>query len=87
VAGKTGTAKKLGADGRYTHRYVASFVGFLPAAAPRVVVAVVVDEPKTVYGGIAAAPAFSNMARYAIQHLGIQPAPPVADPPHLQATA
>jgi cell division protein FtsI (penicillin-binding protein 3) len=85
VAGKTGTAKKLGANGRYTNRYVASFIGFLPASAPRVVVAVVIDEPRTIYGGIAAAPLFSDMARYAIQRLGIEPAPAVADPPHVQA--
>jgi cell division protein FtsI (penicillin-binding protein 3) len=86
VAGKTGTAKKLNDRGRYTDRYVASFIGFLPASAPRVVVAVVIDEPKTIYGGVAAAPAFSAMARYAIQRLGIEPAPPVAEPPHLQAS-
>jgi cell division protein FtsI (penicillin-binding protein 3) len=85
VAGKTGTAKKLDARGRYTNRYVASFIGFLPASAPRVVVAVVIDEPETVYGGIAAAPAFSDMARYAIQRLGIEPAPAVSPPPHVQA--
>jgi cell division protein FtsI (penicillin-binding protein 3) len=84
VAGKTGTAKKLDAHGRYTNRYVASFIGFLPASAPRVVIAVVIDEPRTIYGGVAAAPAFSNMARYAIQRLGIEPAPPVSPPPHVQ---
>jgi cell division protein FtsI (penicillin-binding protein 3) len=84
VAGKTGTAKKLDASGRYVHRYVASFIGFLPAARPRVVVAVIIDEPKTVYGGVAAAPLFQQVARYAIQRLGIEPAPPVALPPHAQ---
>lgn len=84
VAGKTGTAKKLDASGHYVHRYVASFIGFLPAASPRVVVAVIIDEPKTVYGGVAAAPLFQQVARYAIQRLGIEPAPPVALPPHAQ---
>jgi cell division protein FtsI (penicillin-binding protein 3) len=84
VAGKTGTAKKLDASGHYVHRYVASFIGFLPAARPRVVVAVIIDEPKTVYGGVAAAPLFQQVARYAIQRLGIEPAPPVALPPHAQ---
>jgi cell division protein FtsI (penicillin-binding protein 3) len=84
VAGKTGTAKKLDASGRYVHRYVASFIGFLPAAQPRVVVAVIIDEPQTVYGGVAAAPLFQQVARYAIQRLGIEPAPPVALPPHAQ---
>ncbi|MEX0985074.1 MAG: penicillin-binding protein 2 [Actinomycetota bacterium] len=87
VAGKTGTAKKIDARGRYSNRYVASFIGFLPASAPRVVVAVVIDEPKTVYGGVAAAPLFSDMARYAIQRLGIEPAPSVPAPPHVQAAA
>jgi cell division protein FtsI (penicillin-binding protein 3) len=82
VAGKTGTAKKLDQTGRYVHRYVASFIGFLPAARPRVVVAVIIDEPKTVYGGVAAAPAFQQVARYAIQRLGIEPAPAVPLPPH-----
>jgi cell division protein FtsI (penicillin-binding protein 3) len=83
VAGKTGTAKKLDGAGRYVHRYVASFVGFLPAARPRVVVAVIIDEPKTVYGGVAAAPVFQQVARYAIQRLGIEPAPAVSLPPHV----
>ena len=41
----------------------------------------------SVYGGVAAAPAFSDMARYAIQRLGIEPAPAVAPPPHVQAVA
>jgi cell division protein FtsI (penicillin-binding protein 3) len=82
VAGKTGTAKKLDRQGRYTHRYVASFIGFLPAARPRVVVAAVIDEPDTIYGGVAAAPLFQDVARYAIQRLGIEPAPSLPLPPH-----
>jgi cell division protein FtsI (penicillin-binding protein 3) len=85
VAGKTGTAKKLDRDGNYTERYVASFIGFLPARDPRVVVAVVLDEPDTVYGGVAAAPLFQDIARYAIQRLAIPPAPPVDLPPHVRA--
>ena len=83
VAGKTGTAKKIDAHGRYVNRYVASFIGFLPASRPRVVIAAIIDEPKTVYGGVAAAPVFQQVARYAILRLGIEPAPPVALPPHL----
>jgi cell division protein FtsI (penicillin-binding protein 3) len=82
VAGKTGTAKKVDAAGRYTDRYVASFIGFLPASRPRVVVAAIIDEPDTIYGGVAAAPLFQHVARYAIQRLGIEPSPPVALPPH-----
>jgi cell division protein FtsI (penicillin-binding protein 3) len=82
VAGKTGTAKKVDEAGHYVHRYVASFIGFLPARSPRVVVAVIIDEPKTVYGGIAAAPVFQQVARYAIQRLGIEPARSVPLAPH-----
>jgi cell division protein FtsI (penicillin-binding protein 3) len=85
VAGKTGTAKKLNQAGHYTNRYVASFIGFLPASAPRVVVAAIIDEPQTVYGGVAAAPLFQEVARAAIQRLGIRPAPPVELPPHALA--
>lgn len=79
VAGKTGTAKKL-EDGRYVRRYVASFIGFLPASAPRVVVAAILDEPATIYGGVAAAPLFQDVARYTIQRLGIESAPSVPLP-------
>ena len=82
VAGKTGTAKKLDPSGHYVSRYVASFIGFLPASRPRVVVAVIIDEPRTVYGGVAAAPVFQEVARYAIQRLGIEAAPAVSLPPH-----
>ncbi len=80
VAGKTGTARKL-VDGRYVQRYMASFVGFLPASRPRVVIAVSIDEPRTVYGGVAAAPVFSEVARHVIQRLAIPAAPPVRLPP------
>jgi len=79
VAGKTGTAKKL-EDGEYVRRYVASFIGFLPASAPRVVVAAILDEPATIYGGVAAAPLFQDVARYTIQRLGIESAPSVPLP-------
>jgi cell division protein FtsI (penicillin-binding protein 3) len=80
VAGKTGTARKL-VDGRYVRRYMASFVGFLPASDPRVVIAISIDEPRTVYGGVAAAPVFSEIARHVIQRLAIPAAPPVRLPP------
>jgi cell division protein FtsI (penicillin-binding protein 3) len=86
VAGKTGTSRKV-VDGRYVHRYMASFIGFLPAREPRIVVAAILDEPTTVFGGIAAAPLFQHVARYTIQRLGIAPAPVVRLPPHLLATA
>jgi cell division protein FtsI (penicillin-binding protein 3) len=80
VAGKTGTARKL-VEGRYVRRYMASFVGFLPASDPRVVIVVSIDEPRTVYGGVAAAPVFSEIARHVIQRLAIPAAPPVRLPP------
>jgi cell division protein FtsI (penicillin-binding protein 3) len=84
VAGKTGTALKPDprTGGYYHDRYVASFIGFLPASQPRVVVAAILDEPSTIYGGVAAAPLFQKVARYAIQRLGIAPAPSVGLPPH-----
>jgi cell division protein FtsI (penicillin-binding protein 3) len=84
VAGKTGTSRKLDEYGNYVARYMASFVGFLPAADPRVVIAVSIDEPRTVYGGLAAAPLFQEIARYAIQRLSIPAAAPVPLPPHAQ---
>ncbi len=83
VAGKTGTARKPFVDrSGYSHRYVASFIGFLPASNPRVVIAVMIDEPSTVYGGIASAPLFQRVARYAIERLGIAAASRVPLPPH-----
>jgi cell division protein FtsI (penicillin-binding protein 3) len=82
VAGKTGTALIPNpAGGYYKNAYVASFIGFLPASAPRVVVAAIIDRPTTVYGGVAAAPLFQQVARYAIHRLGIAPAAPVPLPP------
>jgi cell division protein FtsI (penicillin-binding protein 3) len=84
VAGKTGTARKL-VNGRYVQRYMASFVGFLPASRPRIVIAVSIDEPRTVYGGVAAAPVFSEVARHVIQRMAIPAAPPVRLPPFASA--
>ena len=75
VAGKTGTAAKIDASGRYSHtRYVASFVGLVPATKPRLVIMVMVDEPRgSIYGGIVAAPAFKQIARFNLQHLEVPP--------------
>jgi cell division protein FtsI (penicillin-binding protein 3) len=82
VAGKTGTARKPleGALG-YSNEYVASFIGFLPASDPQLVVAAVLDEPATVYGGVAAAPLFREVSRFAVIHLRIPPARRPAIPP------
>jgi cell division protein FtsI (penicillin-binding protein 3)/stage V sporulation protein D (sporulation-specific penicillin-binding protein) len=73
VAGKTGTAAKIDPDGTYsTSRYVASFVGLVPASKPKLVVMVMVDEPHgDIYGGVVAAPAFREIARFNLQHLEI----------------
>ena len=75
VAGKTGTAAKIDPDGRYSHtRYVASFVGLVPATKPRLVILVMVDEPSgSIYGGDVAAPAFKQIARFNLQHLEVPP--------------
>jgi cell division protein FtsI/penicillin-binding protein 2 len=75
VAGKTGTAAKIDANGRYSHsRYVASFVGLVPATKPRLVIMVMVDEPRgSIYGGDVAAPAFREIARFNLQHLEVPP--------------
>jgi cell division protein FtsI (penicillin-binding protein 3) len=80
VAGKTGTAAKPDPSGGYsTSRYVASFVGVVPASAPRLVVMVTVDEPRgAIWGGVVAAPAFQQIANFALQYLEI---PPDAVPP------
>ena len=83
VAGKTGTAQKPEPTGGYSStRYVASFVGFVPATKPRLVVLVNVDEPKgSIWGGVVAAPAFQHIARFALQYLEVPPdAPLVATP-------
>jgi cell division protein FtsI (penicillin-binding protein 3) len=75
VAGKTGTAAKPDPDGGYsTSRYVASFVGVVPASAPRLVVMVTVDEPRgAIWGGVVAAPAFQQIANFALQYLEVPP--------------
>ncbi len=76
VAGKTGTAQKARTDGRgyAPGKYVASFSGFLPAEDPRVLVVVMIDEPKgAIYGGVVAAPVFSEVARFTVSHLRIPP--------------
>ena len=75
IAGKTGTAAKPDSSGGYsTSAYVASFVGFVPAKDPRLVVLVTVDEPRgAIWGGVVAAPAFAEIAKFALQYLEIPP--------------
>ncbi len=74
VAGKTGTAQKV-SNGRYDpSKYLAAFVGIVPADNPRVVIAVMVDEPHGVhYGGVVAAPVFKEIAEATLRYLGVPP--------------
>lgn len=78
VAGKTGTARKIEGH-EYAHKYVASFVGMAPASNPRLIVAVMIDEPSTgdYYGGSVAGPVFSNVMGAALRMLGVPTDAPV----------
>jgi cell division protein FtsI/penicillin-binding protein 2 len=74
LAGKTGTAEKAIPGGYSKTDFVASFIGFAPARNPRLLVAVMVDEPQgDIYGGSVAAPAFEKIASYALTYLAIPP--------------
>ena len=85
VAGKTGTALQARRRTAATTPTATSprSSGSCRPGDPRIVVAAILDEPATVYGGVAAAPLFQQVARYAIQRLGIPTAPPVPLPPHV----
>lgn len=62
VGGKTGTAQKASLQGGYSQRYVASFIGFIPAMQPEYLIMCMVDEPeKNIYGGVVAAPVFREV--------------------------
>lgn len=75
VAGKTGTAKKLDENKRYTQQWVALFAGYAPASDPRVVIVVTVDSPskKAYYGGQVAAPVFANVMSRSLRYLNVMP--------------
>lgn len=77
LAGKTGTASKIDpATGEYSKTaYVASFVGFAPASDPKLLCAVIVDEPQSgsIFGGTVAAPAFGQIMSFALPYLRIPP--------------
>jgi cell division protein FtsI (penicillin-binding protein 3) len=86
VAGKTGTARRVRAGG-YRGGYTASFVGYLPAEAPRAVVLVKLDDPRTaIYGGAVAAPVFREVVQ-ALLAEGAPLRPPAAVPPTRAALA
>jgi cell division protein FtsI (penicillin-binding protein 3) len=76
VAGKTGTAQKVDpVEKTYSHeKYMAYFGGFTPSGAPEIVILVALDEPKgTAYGGIVAAPVFSDVGGWTLNHLNVAP--------------
>jgi cell division protein FtsI (penicillin-binding protein 3) len=77
VAGKTGTAHKL-RNGKYSNAYIGSFAGFAPVSDPRVVIAVMIDEPSggSYYGGDVAAPVFAQIAAATLRTLQVLPDSP-----------
>ena len=79
VAGKTGTAHKLEGRGYAAKRYISSFVGFAPVSNPRLIVAVMVDEPSAGqhYGGLVAAPVFSEVVSGALRLMNVAPDAPM----------
>ncbi len=79
VAGKTGTAHKLEGRGYAASRYISSFVGFAPVSSPRFIVAVMIDEPSAGqhYGGLVAAPVFSEVMRGALRLMAVPPDAPM----------
>lgn len=78
VAGKTGTARKVVGKG-YADKYIASFVGLAPASNPRLVVAVMIDEPsgREYYGGLVAAPVFAKVMAGALRLMAVPPDAPM----------
>lgn len=77
VAGKTGTAQKAGRGGYLAGHYVGSFAGYVPADQPKLVILVVVDEPRPEhYGGTVAAPVFREVAEGTLRYLGVAPSIP-----------
>jgi cell division protein FtsI (penicillin-binding protein 3) len=82
VAGKTGTAHKLEEGVYAADKYVSSFVGFAPASQPRVVIGVMIDEPRNgdYYGGTVAAPVFAQVMQGALRLLGVPNDAPLLRP-------
>jgi cell division protein FtsI (penicillin-binding protein 3) len=78
VGGKTGTAHKI-EGGAYANKYVSSFVGFAPVSDPRLIVAVMIDEPSNGkhYGGEVAGPVFAQIMAGALRTLGVAPDAPL----------
>ncbi len=80
VAGKTGTSRKL-VRGKYVKEYASTFVGMVPASAPRVIIASFIDEPRgsKYYAGDVAAPLFSKVAGHALRYMRVAPDSAVAE--------
>jgi cell division protein FtsI (penicillin-binding protein 3) len=89
VAGKTGTAHKPERGGYAKNRYISSFAGFVPADAPRVVIAVMVDEPTAggYFGGEVAAPIFAEIAAESLRRMQMSPDPSIRILPDLLRVA
>jgi len=83
VAGKTGTAHKLEGGSYAGTKYISSFAGFAPVSAPRLVIAVMIDEPTAgqYYGGAVAAPVFSQVMQGSLRLLGVRPDAPMEPVP------
>jgi cell division protein FtsI/penicillin-binding protein 2 len=81
VAGKTGTAQRpvQGGKGYIGSGYTSSFVGFVPAAKPRLLVAVILDNPQPYIAGSTAAVTFREVMDFSLRHLGIPPDPSVIE--------
>jgi len=80
VAGKTGTAEEVGADGRLTE-IMASFIGVAPADDPQYTVAVFLKNPRTtIYGGLVAAPVFKDVMGFTLQHMNVPPSSRTEEP-------
>lgn len=74
IAGKTGTAQKVGAGGYMPGKYIASFAGFTPADDPQIVMLVIIDEPVGLYyGGLIAAPVFAGAMQDILQYMKVMP--------------
>lgn len=73
VGGKTGTANKAEGGVYVKGKYIASFIGMVPAENPQLITLVVVDEPNVPWGGSVAAPAFTEISQFALQYLAIPP--------------
>ena len=89
IGGKTGTARKQVGASYAKGKYRALFAGMAPMSNPRLIVAVMIDEPrgKGYYGGTVAGPVFSSVTSGSLQLLGVPPDAPVDPEPNAQAKA